>query len=90
MKRLPISLTEEQFRYLRDIRSRHGISMSAQLRSMIKDRMEGRSLYVETRPRTRPLWSKKTDTKFIPEINKELKQVFAKMREKAQCPRPET
>ena len=61
----------------------HGISMSAQIRDMIRDRMESRSLYVETRPRTRPLWSKQTDRKYIPALNEELKAVFARMREKA-------
>jgi len=84
MERLLVSLTPGQKAYLQDIRNRHGISMGAQIRSMVRDRMEGKSLYVETRPRTRPIWSKKTDTKFIPEINKELKAVFVKMREKAQ------
>jgi len=44
--------------------------------------MEGRSLYVETKPHSRPIWTKKTDIKFIPAINEELKAVFAKMRKK--------
>lgn len=82
MERLPISLTSEQFRYLRDIKTKHEISMGAQIRGMIRDRMENRSLRVEPRPRTKPTRSKKKDTKFIPAINKELKAVFAKMREK--------
>ena len=55
MKRLLISLSSAQSVYLSDIKNRHGISTSAQIRGMIRDRMEGRSLYVETRPRTRPL-----------------------------------
>ena len=80
MKRLLISLSSAQSAYLLNIKDRHRISMNAQIRSMIRDRMEGRSLYVETRPRTRPLWSKKTDSKYIPAINEELKSVFAKMR----------
>lgn len=84
MKRLLISLSSAQFAYLNDIKTRHGISMSAQIRSMIRDRMEGRSLYVETRPRARAIWSKKTDIKYIPAINEELKAVFAKMQKRAQ------
>ena len=83
MKRLLISLSSAQSVYLSDIKDRHGISMNAQIRGMIRDRMESRSLYVETRPRTRPLWSKQTDRKYIPALNEELKAVFARMREKA-------
>ena len=90
MRRLLISLTPGQKAYLQDIRDKHGISMGSQIREMVKNSMEDRSLYVETRPRSRPLWSKKTDSKYIPALNAELKQVFAKLREKAQCSRPET
>jgi len=84
MERLLVSLTPGQKAYLQDIRNKHGISMGAQIRGMIRDRMEGRSLYVETRPRARAIWSKKTDSKYIPAINEELKQVFTKRRERTQ------
>lgn len=80
MRRLVFSLSEVQHSYLFDIKKRHGISMSAQIRSMIRDRIEGRSLYVETRPRTRPIYTKKTDQKYIPALNKELKAIFATMK----------
>jgi len=82
MKRLPVTLAEEQFAYLRDIKLKHKISMSAQIRELVRNSMENRSLYVETRPHSRPLWSKQTDRKYIPALNAELKAVFAKMREK--------
>lgn len=78
-KRLIINLTEDQFDYLSSQKKQHGLSFAAQIRDLIRSRIEGRGLYIsDTYPsqsRTRE-FTKVPDAQHIASVNTELKALF--------------
>jgi len=75
-KRISVDVTINQYSDLNAVKDKHGISMSAQIRELIRSRMEGG--FVSGVRRTSQIWTKVANAAEVISINKELKEVFEK------------
>ena len=78
MKRITVGVTDGQHRDLNAVKDKHGISMSAQIRELIRSRMDGGLVFGSGVKRSPQIWTKQVNTSEVISVNKELKEIFEK------------
>jgi len=86
LRTLSVGVTPSQHDFLMYIKQRHGISMAAQVRELIRMRMNGGMISKRSGPRREvpPMDGKHTPTAHVESINKEMKGLLELGRKRAE------